>query len=284
MKKKKSIQAYIKEENDEKEGDDIENDKFEREIVEHVFMNYKGQPQVIKYKKKKKKKKRDKDTKSGEKKKKKKPKKGEQPEGSKAEIEQGEEEKNEPPTENDEGPKLISFGTQKVVDQEKFEKFKENDFSAKSYLKKQLEPIQEIKDILASSSCPEARPFTEQYPIAYQISRDNITNRNRYLNHLPYDRYREIDEHGLENLPVDVYTDDYEGRIEYAREVLECNMRNMIRQKMMQGQNITVEMVQEAENEEDEEDSLESASNYEEYSHIDNDEEQGEQPENNIQP
>jgi hypothetical protein len=51
---------------------------------------------------------------------------------------------------------------------------------------------------------------------------------------LPYDKYRPIRDDGTEEIPPDVFADTYEGRVDYAREVLECNMRNLVRLKIME--------------------------------------------------
>lgn len=100
-------------------------------------------------------------------------------------------------------------------------------------LKDQLKQ-DEIKAILASKDCPKARTFGEMIPIAYTISKKNIQTYNTNLCHLPYDKYRIIRDDGTEEIPPDVYADTYEGRVDYAREVLECNMRNLVRLKIME--------------------------------------------------
>lgn len=92
----------------------------------------------------------------------------------------------------------------------------------------------EIKAILASKDCPKARTFGEMIPIAYTISKKNIQTYNTNLCHLPYDKYRVVRDDGTEEIPPDVYADTYEGRVDYAREVLECNMRNLVRLKIME--------------------------------------------------
>lgn len=46
---------------------------------------------------------------------------------------------------------------------------------------------------------------------------------------LPYDKYREIDEYGVEGPPRDLYSQDKRGRMRYAMELLETNARNIIR-------------------------------------------------------
>jgi hypothetical protein len=100
-------------------------------------------------------------------------------------------------------------------------------------LKDQLKQ-DEIKAILASKDCPKARTFGEMIPLAYTISKKNIQTQNTNLCHLPYDKYRVIREDGTEEIPPDVFANTYEGRQDYAREVLECNMRNLVRLKIME--------------------------------------------------
>lgn len=82
-------------------------------------------------------------------------------------------------------------------------------------------------------------------PLAYTISKKNILTVNPNLCHLPYDKYRVIREDGTEEIPPDVYANTMEGRMDYAREVLECNMRNLVRQKIMEKLGITMENVNE---------------------------------------
>ena len=70
-------------------------------------------------------------------------------------------------------------------------------------------------------------------PLAYSISKKNIQTHNTNLCHLPYDKYRKIRDDGSEEIPPDVYAESYQGRRDFAREVLECHMRNIIRKKIM---------------------------------------------------
>lgn len=100
-------------------------------------------------------------------------------------------------------------------------------------LKDQLQS-DEVKAILASKDCPKARTFGEMIPLAYTISKKNIQTFNSNLCHLPYDKYRVIRDDGTEELPPDVYASNYSGRVDFAREVLECNMRNLVRLKIME--------------------------------------------------
>lgn len=111
-------------------------------------------------------------------------------------------------------------------------------------LKDQLKQ-DEIKAILASKDCPKARTFGEMIPLAYTISKKNIQTYNTNLCHLPYDKYRVIRDDGTEEIPPDVYADTYEGRCDYAREVLECNMRNLVRLKIMEKLGINMSNVNE---------------------------------------
>jgi len=76
-------------------------------------------------------------------------------------------------------------------------------------------------------------------PLAYTISKKNIQTYNTNLCHLPYDKYRIVRDDGTEEIPPDVFANTYEGRLDYAREVLECNMRNLVRLKIMEKLGIT---------------------------------------------
>lgn len=119
----------------------------------------------------------------------------------------------------------------------------------KKGIKQKFEPLKdqlkqdEIKAILASKDCPKARTFGEMIPLAYTISKKNIQTQNTNLCHLPYDKYRVIRDDGTEEIPPDVFANTYEGRQDYAREVLECNMRNLVRLKIMEKLGITQENV-----------------------------------------
>jgi hypothetical protein len=62
---------------------------------------------------------------------------------------------------------------------------------------------------------------------------------------LPYDKYRVVRDDGTEEIPPDVYANTYEGRVDYAREVLECNMRNLVRLKIMEKLGINQDNVNE---------------------------------------
>jgi hypothetical protein len=82
-------------------------------------------------------------------------------------------------------------------------------------------------------------------PLAYTISKKNILTVNPNLCHLPYDKYRVVRTDGTEEIPPDVYANTYEGRMDYAREVLECNMRNLVRGKIMEKLGINLDNVTE---------------------------------------
>ena len=92
----------------------------------------------------------------------------------------------------------------------------------------------DIKRIIASRDCPKARTFGEMVPLAFTVNKKKIQTENTNLCHLPYDRWRVIKDDGTEELPHDVYGNDEEGRRMYARDVLECNMRNLVRTKIME--------------------------------------------------
>ena len=70
--------------------------------------------------------------------------------------------------------------------------------------------------------------------MAYRIKKDVLITTNEDLIHLPYDQYRKINDQGMEPLPKDVYNEDENGRWLFARAILERNVRNMIRRKIMQ--------------------------------------------------
>lgn len=82
-------------------------------------------------------------------------------------------------------------------------------------------------------------------PLAYTISKKNILTVNPNLCHLPYDKYRVVRDDGTEEIPPDVYANTYEGRSDYAREILECNMRNLVRLKIMEKLGISLANVNE---------------------------------------
>jgi hypothetical protein len=111
-------------------------------------------------------------------------------------------------------------------------------------LKDQLKS-DEVKAILASKECPKARTFGEMIPLAYTISKKNIQTYNPNLCHLPYDKFRVVRDDGTEEIPPDVYSNTYEGRCDYAREILECNMRNLVRLKIMEKLGISQENINE---------------------------------------
>ena len=86
-----------------------------------------------------------------------------------------------------------------------------------------------IRKILSSENCPQIRPFGEQKPEMAQKNNENIE-----LRRLPFDEYRDLDEDGVEPAPLDVYDWSEQGRLQYIRELLETNARNMVRLHLLQ--------------------------------------------------